>query len=154
MARNRPKSPAPEPGPKDRELAMAMLAEGWMLNDVAATLRVQRATIRRWRDCPEGQRMLAEAKAQRAVVFAEAVRGARELLSGNALHAAQVLVDKLRDPKPFEALTAAEAILGRVGLPRATKTEVDLRPSADLTKLSPSELDTYEALVRKATEVS
>ena len=152
MAQNRSKSPAPrpEPGPKDRQTAMAMLAEGWHLNDVASVLKVQRATIRRWRDCPDGQRMLSEAKDQRAAVFAEAVTDAREVLRNAATKAAHTLVEKLRDPKPFEALTAAEAILARVGLPRASKIEADLHAGVDLSKLSPAELDQFESLVRKA----
>lgn len=152
MSRNRPKSPTPrpEPGPKDRETAMALLAEGWMLNDVASVLKVQRATVRRWRDCPEGQQMLSAAKDQRAAVFAEAVADAREVLRNAATKAAHTLVEKLRDPKPFEALTAAEAILARVGLPRASKLEAELRAGVDLSKLSPAELDQFEALTRKA----
>lgn len=152
MRRNIAKSDPtrPEPGPKDREMAMAMLAEGWHLNDVAGTLGINRNTVRRWRDCPDGQEMLSKAKAQRAVVFAEAVSDAREVLRNAATQAARTLVDKLRDPKPFEALTAAEAILARVGLPRASKIETDLGAGVDLSKLSPQELDQLEALTRKA----
>lgn len=153
MAQNRPISsgpPRPEPGPKDRQLAMAMLAEGWHLNDVAATIKVQRATVRRWRDCPEGQRMLSEAKAKRAEIVSAALGDAREILSTHAVQAARTLVDKLRDPKPFEALTAAEGILSRVGLPKASKVEMDLRAQVDLARLTPEELDTFERLTRKA----
>lgn len=152
MKRNGAKSnaPRPEPGPKDRETAMAMLAEGWHLNDVAATLKINRNTVRRWRDCPDGQQMLSAAKDQRAAVFAEAVTDAREILRNAATKAAHTLVEKLRDPKPFEALTAAEAILARVGLPRASKIETDLHAGVDLSNLSPAELDQFESLVRKA----
>lgn len=152
MPRNAPKSPAPgrEPGPKDRETAMAMLAEGHHLHDVAELLKVNRKTVRRWRDSPDGQTLLSRAKDARAAVFAEAVTDAREVLRNAATQAAHTLVEKLRDPKPFEALTAAEAILARVGIPRATKLETELRTSVDLSKLSPQELDAYEALVRKA----
>ena len=152
MARNRPDSttPRPEPGPKDRELAMAMLAQGWHLNDVAATLKITRGTVRRWRDCPEGQRMLSEAKAQRAEAVASALGDAKEILRAHTVQAARVLVDKLRDAKPFEALTAADAILSRVGLPKASKVEMDLRAQTDLSRLTPEELDTYERLTRKA----
>lgn len=129
---------------------MAMLAEGWHINDVAKLLGVDRSTVRRWRDCPDGRQMLARAKDQRAVVFAEAVTEAREILRNAAPLAAHTLVDKLRDPKPFEALTAAEAILARVGIPRASKLEADLRASTDLSKLTPQELDDFERLTRKA----
>lgn len=153
MAQNRPISSDPprrEPGPKDRQLAMAMLAEGWHLNDVAATIKVQRATVRRWRDCPEGQRLLSEAKAKRAEIVSSALGDAREILSTHAVQAARTLVDKLRDPKPFEALTAAEGILSRVGLPKASKVEMDLRAQVDLARLTPEELDAFERLLRKA----
>ena len=147
-----PKRPAPrpEPGPKDRETAMAMLAEGWHLHDVAGLLGVDRKTVRRWRDSPDGQQMLSRAKEARAAVFAEAVADAREVLRNAATQAAHTLVEKLRDPKPFEALTAAEAILARVGIPRASKLEADLRASADLSRLTPQELDDFERLTRKA----
>ena len=142
--------PAPEPGPKDRQLAVAMLAEGWHLNDVAATLKFNRNNVRRWRDCPEGQKLLSEAKAKRAEIVSGALGDAREILSTHAVQAARTLVDKLRDPKPFEALTAAEGILSRVGLPKASKVEMDLRAQVDLARLTPEELDTFERLTRKA----
>lgn len=142
--------PPPEPGPKDRELAMAMLAQGWHLNDVAATLKINRNTVRRWRDCPEGQRLLSEAKEQRAAAVASGLADAKEILRAGAVQAARTLVDKLRDAKPFEALTAAEGILARVGLPKASKVELDLRAQMDLSRLTPEELDTYERLTRKA----
>lgn len=152
MPRNTPKltEPRPEPGPKDRETAMAMLAEGWRMDDVAGLLKIDRKTLRRWRDCPDGQLMLSRAKEARAAVFAEAVSDAREVLRNAATQAAHTLVEKLRDPKPFEAITAAEAILARVGVPRASKIDADLRASVDLSKLSPQELDAFEALTRKA----
>lgn len=152
MKRNLAKSsdPRPEPGPKDRELAMAMVAEGWHLNDVAATLGINRNTVRRWRDCPEGQEMLAKAKARRAAAVATSLDDAKEILRSATVQAARTLVDKLRDTKPFEALTAADAILSRVGLPKASKVEMDLRAATDLSRLSPEELDTYERLTRKA----
>lgn len=151
--RNAPKNPAPrpEPGPKDRETAMAMLAEGWHMHDVAGLLKIDRKTLRRWRDSPDGQQMLSRAKEARAVAFAEAVADAREILRNASAQAAHTLVEKLRDPKPFEALTAAEAILARVGIPRASKVEADLQVGVDLSKLSPEELDAYERIVRKAT---
>lgn len=151
VPRNAPKRPRPEPGPKDRETAMAMVAEGWHLNDVAKLLGVDRSTVRRWRDCPDGRQMLARAKDQRAAAFAEAVGEAREVLRNAAPLAAHTLVDKLRDPKPFEALTAAEAILARVGIPRASKLEATLRAQTDLSKLSPEDLDHLEGILRKAT---
>lgn len=143
-------TPPPGPGPKDRELAMAMIADGWHLNDVAATLGINRRTVRRWRDCPEGQKMLSEAKAKRAELASNALGDAREILRTHAVQAARVLTDKLRDAKPFEALTAADAILSRVGLPKASKVELDLRAQVDLSRLTPEELDLYERLTRKA----
>lgn len=144
--------PPPEPGPKDRELAMAMLAQGWHLNDVAATLKINRNTVRRWRDCPEGQRLLSEAKEQRAAAVASGLADAKEILRAHAVQAARTLVDKLRDAKPFEALTAAEGILSRVGLPKASKVELDMRAQMDLSRLTPEELDAYERLTRKAMD--
>lgn len=152
MKRNAAKSSEPpqEPGPKDRELAMAMLAQGWHLNDVATSLKINRNTVRRWRDCPDGQRLLSEAKAKRAEIVSSALGDAREILSTHAVQAARTLVDKLRDPKPFEALTAAEGILSRVGLPKASKVEMDMRAQVDLSRLAPEELDAFERLLRKA----
>lgn len=130
---------------------MAMLAEGWHMHDVAGLLKIDRKTLRRWRDSPDGQQMLSRAKEQRAATFAEAVSDAREILRNAATQAAHTLVEKLRDPKPFEAITAAEGILARVGIPRASKIESDLRAATDLSKLTPQELDTFEALTRKAS---
>lgn len=151
--RNTPKrpEPRPEPGPKDRETAMAMLAEGWHLNDVAGLLKVDRKTVRRWRDCPDGQKLLSDAKAARAAAFADAVSDAREILRTGARLAAHTLLEKLRDPKPFEALTAAEAILARVGIPRATKAELDVHFATDLSKLTDDELREWERLNAKVT---
>lgn len=129
---------------------MAMLAQGWHLNDVAAMLKITRGTVRRWRDCPEGQRMLSEAKEQRAAAVASGLADAKEILRAASVQAARTLVDKLRDAKPFEALTAAEGILSRVGLPKASKVELDMRAQMDLSRLTPEELDAYERLTRKA----
>lgn len=153
MKRNLPKSTSDrrEPGPKDRELAMFMLAEGTHINDVAERLKITRGTVRRWRDSPDGQVLLSRAKEARVAAFAEAVIDAREILRNAARLAANTLVEKLRDPKPFEAITSAEAILARVGLPRATKIEAEMRLGVDVSKLSPQELDQLETLLRKAS---
>jgi transposase len=137
-------------GPEARAQAMAMLVEGLAVSHVARALHIDRGTVADWRDSPEGQKLLAAARAERAAAFAETVEDARRILREGAPRAAQKLVDTLESGVPFEAATAAQQILNRVGVPSVTKVETAPEPEEDLSGLTDAELDQYEALSRKA----
>ena len=88
---------------------------------VARHLGVRRQTIADWRDSPEGQRLLDAAQGPQAELAglgtphcASSARPHRWRRSG--------LWTGWRPPAPFEATTAAEAILSRVGVPRTPRS--------------------------------
>lgn len=142
--------PGRKGGPDARAEAMKLLAEGYQVTAVAAQLKVHRGTVAEWRDSPEGQRLLAAARKERAATFAESVEDARRILREGAPRAAQLLVDTLESGVPFEAPTAAQQILNRIGVPAVTKVESAPAEEEDLSGLTDEELDQYEALARKA----
>jgi hypothetical protein len=130
---------------------MRLLAEGFQITTVARQLGIKRITVRDWRDSPEGQSQLADARRARAAAFEGAVEDARQILREAAVKAAQVLADKLDAPTSFAALRAAREILNRVGLPSVSKVETTTPPSTlDLSRLSDVELVQLEQLHAKA----
>ena len=130
--------------------AMRLLAEGLMVSAVAEEVGVSRKTVQRWRDSPDGQRELDEARKARAAQFADAADQARRILREAAPKAATRLVARLGSTVPFEAVTAADHLLARVGLPRTTKVETSPEEEYDLAKLSDEEQKALEALLGKA----
>lgn len=150
MSAPKPTKPHRKAGPEALPEAVAMLAEGYRVGAVARHLGVRRQTIADWRDSPEGQRLLDAARKTREAELAESRDGALRILREAAPLAAQRLVDRLASSAPFEATTAAEAILARVGVPRSTKVEATVEPGVDLSKLSDDEIATLEALHAKA----
>lgn len=148
-AQKRPKpnhSPSTELMPE----AMAMLADGHRVGAVARRLGMRRQTLADWRDSPEGQRHLDEARKAREAKLADGREAALRILREAAPLAAQRLVDRAASAVPFEAINAAEAILARVGVPRSTKVETTVEPGLDLSALSDDELATLESLHAKA----
>lgn len=115
-----------------RARAMQLLADGCHLVDVARELDVGRGAVRFWRDSPEGQRMLAEARAKRAVEFEDAATEARRLIRENLTRAVQALVDDLR--VPARRRRAAQALLDRGGVSAVTTVggELGIRGLGDL----------------------
>ena len=150
MTRQNAPKPAKKGGPNARADAMRMLADGFRIGAVARELGINRCTLRDWRDSPEGQRLLDAARKTREAQIAESRDAALRVLREAAPLAAQRLVDRLASSAPFEATTAAEAILARVGVPRLTKVETRTEPGIDLSKLSDDEIATLEALHAKA----
>lgn len=133
-----------------RDLAMTYLAEGFTLTATAKGVGVHRDTVRAWRDSPAGQKKLDELRKARADQFADAADQGRRILREAAPQAAQRLVTRLRSKVPFEAVTAADAILSRVGLPRTTKVETSPDDEYDLSKLNDTEQQLLEVLLAKA----
>lgn len=134
-----------------REKAMALLAEGWTARAVAEQVKVNPHTVAAWRDSPEGQKVLDEARAARAEALREAATRARRVLEDAALRAAQVLVDQLDASAPNVKVRAAREILGRVGVPTLTESRVTVAaPEGDLSRLTDDELRTLDELERKA----
>lgn len=148
-AQKRPK-PNRSPSPEIMPEAMTMLADGHRVGAVARRLGMRRQTLADWRDSPEGQRLLDEARKAREAKLAGGREAALRILREAAPLAAQRLVDRLASAVPFEATGAAEAILARVGVPRSTKVEATVEPGLDLSALSDDELATLESLHAKA----
>ncbi len=147
VAANRVKrATVPGPGPNyvnpdARAEAMRLLSTGMYVGDVARQMRRNRHTIRKWRDTPEGQKELAEARANRVRSF-DALAEARTMLLDLAPFAVQALAEDLRIGGKRGA--AARDILDRIGVLRGT--EVHIKPSIDLSKLSPqARLDAHRA---------
>lgn len=94
--------------------AMRLLCDGWQLAAVARQLGVNRNTVRDWRDSPDGQRLLAEARVARESHFVDAAERARAMLRESAVAAVQALRDDLASPG--RRSRAARAILDRIGV--------------------------------------
>mgnify|MGYP000609006259 CR=1 FL=1 len=136
--------------PDKRDEALRLLAEGYTVAAAARAVKTRENTVRDWRDSPDGQRLLAEARAQRAADIANAVARARQLLEDNAVLAAQALVDNLKSSAPSVRTGAARNILDRVGVPvvreiRGTVTQEGVDPS----RLTTEELLELDRLNRK-----
>lgn len=146
--------PAPERrrkgGEDARVHAMRLLAEGITVTDTAEEVGVDRRTVQRWRDSPDGQRELDAARKARAQFFADAADQGRRILREAGPLAAQTLVDHLSSNVPFESLTAAEGVLSRIGLPRTTKVESSPDDEYDLAQLNDTEQQLLEVLLTKA----
>ena len=154
MARKKTPHSSPKPprkgGPDAKAEVMRLLAEGFTISAVAAQAGVDRKTVRVWRDSIEGQQLLDAARKARAAQFADAADQARRILREAAPRAAQRLVTRLGSKVPFEAITAADALLSRTGLPRTTKVETSPEEEYDLSQLSDEEQKALEALLGKA----
>lgn len=134
-----------------REKALALLAEGQTVVAVAAAVKVKRDTVAAWRDSPEGQRVLDDAREKRAAALESAASKARRILEEAAARAAMVLVDQLDASAPNVKVRAAREILGRVGVPTLTESRVTVADDGlDLTRLSLEELQQLDALNRRA----
>ena len=137
--------------PDRRDEALRMLAEGHTVAAAARAVKTRENTVRDWRDSPDGQRLLAEARAQRAADIANAVARARQLLEDNAVLAAQALVDNLKSTAPSVRTGAARNILDRVGVPVVREVKASVTSSGlDLSKLSTAEVLELDRLTQKA----
>lgn len=137
-------------GPDARREAMRLLAEGLTVTATADQLGVDRKTVRTWRDSIEGQQELDAARKARAAIFEDAADQARRILREAAPKAALRIVDRLRSKVPFEAVTAADHLLSRVGLPRSTLVQTSPDEDFDLAQLEDGEAAQLEALLAKA----
>lgn len=142
--------PGSRRGEDARKAAMLLLAEGLTVTATAAAVGVNRDTVRVWRDSPAGQLELDAARKARAAQFADAADQARRILREAAPKAAQRLVTRLGSKVPFEAITAAEALLSRTGLPRTTKVETSPEEEYDLSKLSDAQRAALDELLTLA----
>lgn len=158
----KPTAPTPSPMPHKSadlgshggkvalDLAMTYLAEGFTVTAAAKGVGVHRDTVRAWRDSPAGQKKLDEIRKQRADQFADAADQARRILREAAPKAATRLVARLGSKVPFEAVTAADQLLARVGLPRTTKVETSPEEEYDLSKLSDAQRAALDELLTLA----
>lgn len=152
-SQNSPRLPRKR-GEEAKAEVMRLLAEGLTLSAVAAQVGVDRKTVRVWRDSIEGQALLDTARKARAAQFADAADQARRILKEATSKAALRLTERLGSKVPFEAVTAAESILSRVGLPRTTKVETSPDEEYDLAQLDDGEAAQLEALLAKARKKS
>lgn len=129
--------------------AMRLLVSGESLSRVAELVEVSRPTVRAWRDSPEGQRLLRDARAEYDREFKDTVSEARTMLKSLAQRAVEVLDEDLTSEDADIRHKAAKTILDRVGLPRTERLEIH-EERLDLSSLSDTELAEYERLRRKA----
>jgi transposase len=126
-------------GPEARIRAFEMMANGRTHADIAREFRVKAETVRNWRDSPEGERYLAEARKRRDAEYASAhedwARQFREL----AAKAIAVLQEKMQSKVPFEALAAAKEIIERNAAGEGARLQVT--PGAKIAVLPPLELE-------------
>lgn len=147
----RRKPPLKSNRPEIKAQALQLLAGGETVAGTARALKQRENTVRDWRDSPDGQRTLAEARTKRAADLANASTAAKRLLEDNATLAAQTLVDGLRAKAPTVRVASARALLDRVGVPvvREVKATVT-QEGVDLSRLSTDELVRLDELMRRA----
>jgi transposase len=137
--------------PDRRDEALRLLVDGHTIASAARTVKATENTVREWRDSPEGQKLLAEARAKRAADLANAAARARQILEDNAARAAQTLVDLLYSKAPSVRASAARTLLDRVGVPAVKEVRASVAARGfDLTKLSTDELLELDRITEKA----
>lgn len=127
-----------------RDRALALLATGHGVTDVARACGVTRATVRRWGLDDDFQ---AELRRVRKAAAADLAGGMRDLLLG-ALGAAQRIVEDPEHPGHVEIVKAALKFLAPQQGGAGTIVKVDARqgPGVDLRKLSYGELQALRAI--------
>mgnify|MGYP000859573179 CR=1 FL=1 len=142
-------------GGTPREQAMALLAEGISIAEVARRLGLHRRTVEKWRGTPAGAAALETAKEQAREAFQSTVEAARSKLSAAADEATDAVLEVLRSAKsgPQDRLRAASMIFDRVGLPRTQRIEQEAA-TEDTSALTDEELAAYEAAKRKIHRAS
>ncbi len=136
-------------GPEAKAQAMVLLAEGFSLAAVAVEMGVNRDTVLTWRDSPDGQGLLTEARKAREGALKAGIDRARKVLEEGAVLAAQTLVDAATHGPMKERIRAAATLLDRVGVPRTARLETTVI-GEDLTALTDDELAELERLRAKA----
>lgn len=149
-AQRAPAVPSKRIGEDGRAEAMRLLVEGMPVGEVAEVLGVDRGTVAKWKNTPDGYRQLAEARRARESVYrdaaADGVRKIREAVD----KAIDVLVDQLDHRDPEIRSLAARTLLDRGGIPRTQRVENAGASSFDYSKLSPDELRAVREAQRKA----
>lgn len=158
------KKPRPKPakadtrrrkiGPEAKAQAMVLLAEGFSLAAVGVEMGVNRDTVLTWRDSPDGQRLLADARKAREGALKEGIGRARKVLEEGAILAAQTLVDAATHGPTKDRIRAAATLLDRIGVPRTERVEVAAGDDEDLTVLTDDELAEYERLLAKTRKAT
>jgi len=97
-----------------------MLADGRRRLDIAKALEIDRWTLWSWEKIPAFADRVSELRAEAERDLQESLRGARQL-------AIDTLLNEMTDSdnSGSERIKAAEAILGRAGLPEVTRTEIE-----------------------------
>lgn len=136
-------------GPEARDVAMALLAEGYSVTAVAAEMKVKRETVIRWRETVDGQKALAKHRASRTEALKGTADRARAILEAGAIQAAETLVELVGTGPSKDRIRASATLLDRIGVPRTERLEVEA-PGEDLTALTDDELAELERLRAKA----
>lgn len=127
-----------------------MLVEGMPVGEVADVLGVDRHTVAKWKNSPDGYRQLAEARKARQDVYrdaaADGVRRIREAVD----KAIDVLVEQLDHHDAEVRSLAARTLLDRGGIPRTQRVENAGASGFDYSKLSPDELRAVREAQQKA----
>lgn len=147
---NRPKSSTRTAGPEAKARALELLSLGRQVSAVAQEFGVRRATVREWRDSPDGRAFLAAAREKRRASFAKAQALAESVLRDAAISAANALVEGLESTDPETRRRCAESILDRVGLPKSQRIEGKVERRFDLSGLSIEEKQQLRSMIKRA----
>lgn len=147
---NRPKPPTRVANSAAKERALEQLALGRQVSSVARDLGVRRATVREWRDSPDGRAFLTTEREKRRASFAKAQILADSVLRDAAIAAANALVEGLESTDPETRRRCAEAILDRVGLPKSQRIEGKVERRFNLSALSVEEKQQLREIVKRA----
>ena len=154
-AKSRQKAPAAAPAPSrrigedGRAEAMRLLVEGMPVGEVADALGVDRHTVAKWKNSPEGYQQLAAARKAREAVYRDVVADGVRKIREATDRAIDVLVEQLDHKDPEVRSLAARTLLDRGGIPRTQRIENANGTGFDWSKLSPEELRAARELQRK-----
>lgn len=147
---NRPKPSTRVANAEAKARALEQLALGRQVSSVARDLDVRRATVREWRDSPDGRAFLSAEREKRRASFAKAQMLAEAVLRDAAVSAANALVEGLESTDSEERRRCAEAILDRVGLPKSQRIEGKVERRFNLSALSLEEKQQLREMVKRA----
>jgi len=144
-------APAPSKriGEDGRAEAMRLLVEGMPVGEVADAIGVDRGTISRWKNSPEGYQQLAAARKARETVYRDAVADGVRKIREYTDRAIDVLAEQLDHHDPEVRSLAARTLLDRGGIPRTQRIENANGTGFDWSKLTPDELRAAREMQRK-----
>ena len=150
---SQPKSDTPRKGnPERRMAALVLLGAGYTYTRVAEELGVDRRTVRKWRDDPEGKKFLDGMIDERIKTIQDEILKSLKLIAANLTRITNILIDQL-DAFDEKVVVSSARELWNI-LVNATKNVAADQGNTgfDLANLSEEEFSEYERLNKKARE--